>query len=272
MSAAPQDQQHPSATASESNDSRYLLYGRIAEQIEAARRSGRQLDVTALVAAHPDMADEIREFVAAMSLLEEIKPEAEGDVLIREAGATTELRGVLGDFRILREIGRGGMGVVYEAEQVSLGRRLALKVLPFAATLDPRQLQRFRNEAQAAAALKHPNIVGIHSVGCERGVHYYAMELVEGRTLDQLIEELRHLSSRPASADELPPVSHVTRDLVAGRLGQGQPEEIGERRSDPGACALSHFAAASVRYSVARLRHPTRGTGCGFDPGSPPDG
>jgi serine/threonine protein kinase len=58
----------------------------------------------------------------------------------------------LGDFRIFREIGRGGMGVVYEAEQVSLGRRLALKVLPFAATLDPRQLQRFRNEAQAAAA------------------------------------------------------------------------------------------------------------------------
>ena len=227
MSPAPQDQQHPSATASESNDSRYLLYGRIAEQIEAARRSGRQLDVTALVAAHPDMADEIREFVAAMSLLEEIKPEAERDVLIREAGATTELRGVLGDFRILREIGRGGMGVVYEAEQVSLGRRLALKVLPFAATLDPRQLQRFRNEAQAAAALKHPNIVGIHSVGCERGVHYYAMELVEGRTLDQLIEELRHLSSRPASADALPPVSNVTRDLVAGRLGQANRKKSG---------------------------------------------
>ena len=133
----------------------------------------------------------------------------------------------LGDFRILREIGRGGMGVVYEAEQVSLGRRLALKVLPFAATLDPRQLQRFRNEAQAAAALKHPNIVGIHSVGCERGVHYYAMELVEGRTLDQLIEELRHLSSRPASADAVPPVSNVTRDLVAGRLGQANRKKSG---------------------------------------------
>ena len=75
------------------------------------------------------------------------------------------------------------MGVVYEAEQISLGRRIALKVLPFAAILDPRQLQRFQNEARAAASLKHPNIVSVYSVGCERGVHYYAMDFVEGRNL-----------------------------------------------------------------------------------------
>ena len=220
MSAAPQDQQHPSATANKSDDSRYLLYGRLAEQIEAARRSGRQLDVTALVAAHPGLANEIHEFVAAMSLLEEIKPEADHDVLSREAGATTEPQGVLGDFRILREVGRGGMGIVYEAEQISLGRRLALKVLPFAATLDPRQLQRFRNEAHAAAALKHPNIVGIHSVGCERGVHYFAMEFIEGRTLADVIEELQQLCGLRAPGDQSPRVSQLTRDLVIGQLGK----------------------------------------------------
>src|SRR5215470_1311382 len=83
----------------------------------------------------------------------------------------------LGDFRLLREVGRGGMGIVYEAEQVSLKRRVALKVLPFAATMDSRQLQRFRNEAQAAAGLHHTNIVPVHAVGVERGVHYYAMQL-----------------------------------------------------------------------------------------------
>ena len=77
--------------------------------------------------------------------------------------------GVLGDFRILREVGRGGMGVVYEAEQISLGRRVALKVLPFAATMDPKQLQRFQNEAKAAASLKHEHIVHVYGVGCERG-------------------------------------------------------------------------------------------------------
>jgi serine/threonine protein kinase/Flp pilus assembly protein TadD len=98
--------------------------------------------------------------------------------------------GTLGDFRLLRELGRGGMGVVYEAEQLSLGRRVALKVLPFAGVLDPRQLQRFLNEARAAACLHHPGIVPVHAVGQERGVHFYAMQLIEGCTLASVIHEL----------------------------------------------------------------------------------
>jgi serine/threonine protein kinase len=74
---------------------------------------------------------------------------------------------------------------------LSVGRHVALKVLPFAAVLDPKQLQRFKNEAQAAAALDHPNIVHVHCVGCQRGVHYYAMQLIEGQTLADVIAELR---------------------------------------------------------------------------------
>ena len=97
----------------------------------------------------------------------------------------------LGDFRLIEEIGRGGMGVVYLAEQISLGRKVALKVLPFAAFLDSRCLQRFKQEAQAAAMLRHPNIVNVHCVGCERGVHYYAMELVEGESLATIVEQLK---------------------------------------------------------------------------------
>jgi len=107
--------------------------------------------------------------------------------------------GALGDFRIEREIGRGGMGVVYEAEQMSLGRRVALKVLPFAGAMDPRQLQRFQNEARAAAGLHHTNIVPVYAVGCERGVHFYAMQLIEGQNLAALIEELRRQEA-PAAA------------------------------------------------------------------------
>jgi Flp pilus assembly protein TadD len=91
------------------------------------------------------------------------------------------------------------MGVVYEAEQISLGRRVALKVLPFAATLDPRQLQRFRNEARAAASLDHPHIVHVHAVGCERAVHFYAMQFIEGRTLAALIADLRRRGGPPAN-------------------------------------------------------------------------
>jgi serine/threonine protein kinase/tetratricopeptide (TPR) repeat protein len=108
-----------------------------------------------------------------------------------EPAAAFEPEGPLGDFRIVREIGRGGMGIVYEAVQISLGRRVALKVLPFAAALDAKQLQRFKNEAQAAAHLHHQNIVPVYAVGSERGVHYYAMQFIEGQSLAQLIRDLR---------------------------------------------------------------------------------
>src|SRR5260370_28760079 len=90
------------------------------------------------------------------------------------------------------------MGVVYEAEQVSLNRRVALKVLPFAATLDARQIQRFKAEAQAAAHLHHQNIVPVFAVGFERGVHYYAMQFIEGQSLAALIQDLRRLAPRQA--------------------------------------------------------------------------
>ena len=96
----------------------------------------------------------------------------------------------LGDYRIIREVGRGGMGIVYEAEQLSLRRRVALKVLPFASALDPRQLQRFHNEALAAASLHHEHIIPVFAVGSERGVHFYAMQFIDGCTLADVITEL----------------------------------------------------------------------------------
>jgi serine/threonine protein kinase len=99
--------------------------------------------------------------------------------------------GMLGDFQIIGEVGRGGMGIVYEAVQLSLNRRVALKVLPFAAALDDKHLQRFKTEAHAAAQLHHTNIVPVYFVGCERGVHFYAMQLINGKSLDAVIRELR---------------------------------------------------------------------------------
>ncbi len=141
----------------------------------------------------------------------------------------------LGDFRFVREIGRGGMGVVYEAVQLSLGRRVALKVLPFAATLDPKQLQRFKNEAQAAAQLHHTNIVPVHGVGCERGVHYYAMQFIEGQTLAAMIRELRQLTGLETvdRTDAAGVVAKLASELVSGRSATAQRGTTEEQPTGP---------------------------------------
>ena len=94
----------------------------------------------------------------------------------------------LGDFRLLREIGRGGMGIVYEAEQITLGRRVALKVLPAGAALDERLAIRFLREARTAARLRHPGIVPVFGTGHEQGVLFFAMELVDGESLADRID------------------------------------------------------------------------------------
>ena len=97
----------------------------------------------------------------------------------------------IGDYQIIREIGRGGMGVVYEATQISLDRRVGSRFCRYAAMLDQRALQRFRNEATAAAKLNHPNVVDIYGVACDRGVHHYAMRMVDGLTMADVIRHLR---------------------------------------------------------------------------------
>src|SRR6185369_10178156 len=153
--------------------------------------AGRRPDRSAYLARHPEIADEIAECLDGIDLAH-----GAGIALGAPAAPQPEFPPEpLGDFQILREIGRGGMGVVYEAVQRSLGRRVALKVLPFAAGLDDKQLQRFRVEAQAAASLHHSHIVPVYFVGCERGVHFYAMQLIDGRPLDAVIREAREARS-----------------------------------------------------------------------------
>ena len=109
-----------------------------------------------------------------------------------QVGSPLSADGTLGDFRILRPVGRGGMGIVYEARQISLGRSVALKTLPFAGLLDPRRLQRFQNEARAAASLEHPHIVPVYAVGVDRGVYYYAMRFIDGPNLAEIIDQLHN--------------------------------------------------------------------------------
>ena len=116
------------------------------------------------------------------------------------------------------------MGVVYEAEQVSLGRPVALKVLPMNAAMDPRQVQRFQVEVQAAAHLHHPHIVPIYAVGFEAGIHYFAMQLISGRSLASLIAAERQ--SRPAEPSPAPPPDSSETADMGGPLQQA-PDDHG---------------------------------------------
>jgi tetratricopeptide (TPR) repeat protein len=164
-----------------------------------ALEAGERPDRLAFLARHADVAAALAACLDGVSLVLAGAPRL---LSVEADGPAPPHDGPLGDFRLVREIGRGGMGVVYEAVQVSLGRPVALKVLPFAAALDARQLQRFKNEAQAAAGLHHSNIVPVYAVGCERGVHFYAMQLIDGRSLATVLAELRHgPRPGPGSAD-----------------------------------------------------------------------
>ena len=145
------------------------------------------------------------------------------------------------------------MGVVFEAVQVSLGRRVALKILPLAAAIDPRHLQRFQLEAQAAAHLHHPHIVPIHAVGCDRGVHYYAMQFVEGRSLADLVRETRREAGRAAGrrlrAGRRPP-ARAGRRTPSRRRPSSTPPPRPSR--EPSGSARSSRDLAPAR-SAARL-------------------
>ena len=165
------------------------------EEITKRLRTGEAVDIEAFASGYPEHAELLRELFPALELLAVLPAARRSDMASDSSSPGTTaagpLSGMVGEYRILGEVGRGGMGIVYEAEQMSLGRRVALKVLPFAAALQPRHLQRFKNEARAAAALDHPNIVSVHAVGCERGVHYYAMQFIEGQTFAEVVDRLR---------------------------------------------------------------------------------
>ena len=149
----------------------------------------------------------------------------------------------LGDYRILREVGKGGMGIVYEAEQVSLGRHVALKVLPESMLLDDQAKRRFEREARAAARLHHTNIVPVFGVGEQDGMPYYVMQFIQGLGLDEVLDELKKLQG----------------GRCQGRLAPGGELRGAERRADlpwagrsgrPEECDPSAMSAANVARSL----------------------
>jgi serine/threonine protein kinase/WD40 repeat protein len=173
------------------------------KEYEAALHAGHRPDRQALLARYPEIAASLAEmldgldFVAAAAA-----PLQAAAAPVPDGGPDPGVPERLGDFRLLRQAGQGGMGLVFEALQESLGRRVALKVLPPTAALTALQRERFRREARAAAGLHHSHIVPVFGVGEHQGVLYYAMQFIDGLGLDQVILHLRRRRSDSSKTED----------------------------------------------------------------------
>ena len=224
------------------SESRSAIVMELAEEFLDRCRKGERPPLREYIDRHPELASEIREVFPAMAMMENI---ALADESLYPRSQEPGDRGQgkpalhqLGDYRIIRKIGHGGMGVVYEAEQVSLGRHVALKVLPHQALANEKTKKRFEREARAAAKLHHTNIVPVFGVGEHDGLPYYAMQFIQGMGLDAVIEELARMrdegrgtrdgadrsrtaaratgASPEASPDAEIPVRDIARSLMTG--------------------------------------------------------
>ena len=186
------------------------LLDELATEFVDRYRNGERPTIADYAEKYPDLADEIRDLFPTIAQMEGLKIQADeedrqaaNDVNATHGPISGELKLTqLGDFRIIREIGRGGMGVVYEAEQTSLKRIVAVKVLPLLSLLKPELAQRFEREARTAAQLHHTNIVPVFGFGQFRGFHYYVMQLIEGIGLDELFNDRSDTEKRVSGVDD----------------------------------------------------------------------
>jgi serine/threonine protein kinase/WD40 repeat protein len=191
------------------------LLSDLAHEFAERYRRGERPALTEYTDRYPDLAEQIRDVFPALVVMEEF-----GSVAGQPPAAAPgpPIPRQLGEYRILREVGRGGMGVVYEAVQESLGRHVALKVLPFHGLVSQPHLERFEREAKAAARLHHTNIVPVFGIGSFVGVHYYAMQFIQGQGLDAVLNEVRRLHGEAVPAGGQPMTVSLARGLLTGQL------------------------------------------------------
>jgi WD40 repeat protein/serine/threonine protein kinase len=241
-----------------SDSSRDALLERLAEEFIERHRRGERPALSEYADRHPELAAEIRNLFPALVQIEHLKPVA-GDLtgaFVPESGQSDDHTPErLGEYRILRQVGSGGMGVVYEAEQESLGRHVALKILPRQALLKATYLERFRREAKAAAKLHHTNIVPVFGVGECDGTHYYAMQFIRGEGLDKVLRDLRRLRTgpgAPATVAEHTEAS-VAHSLLTGRF------DVPADPPDPATPAADRVHGSSTLSAAGPEGHYFRG-------------
>ncbi len=181
------------------------------------RRRGERATVEEYAERYPDLAEEIRDLFPAVIAMERLNERAHVDFRPVQEDVSVEQ---LGDYRVISEVARGGMGIVYEAEQVTLGRRVAVKVLPKMALRGEKDVLRFHREARTSAKLHHTNIVPVFGVGEQDGMHYIVMQFIHGVGLDEIRSEMRRLvlgadSNREEPSTDRARSSYIKRNAAA---------------------------------------------------------
>lgn len=192
----------------------------LAEDFARRLRRGEYPSLTEYTSRHPELAAEIQDLFPALVVMEQFGSVADPSVTVRPR--TLSGGKLLGDFRIVREIARGGMGIVYEAMQESLGRYVALKVLPAGGPGASRE--RFRREAKAAARLHHTSIVPVFAIGEDSETLYYAMQFIRGQGLDNVLAEVRRLRLSNGTARAASPSSGLAWRLIYGQISMSRTE------------------------------------------------
>jgi serine/threonine protein kinase/Flp pilus assembly protein TadD len=192
-----------------------------AEEFVERYRRGERPPLSEYTNRYPAVADKIRALFPALVAMEEVGP-VDVTPTARRQARQEAIPPQLGDYQIVREIARGGMGIVYEAIQQSLSRRVALKVLPLQGKTCANDLNRFQSEARAAARLHHTNIVPVFDVGEHNGIYYFAMQFIQGQTLDSVLEEVKRLrkKGKPTTGPVPRLATEVAGGLLSGRFRQ----------------------------------------------------
>lgn len=217
----------------------------LASDFIARYRTGDRPTIEEYAFRHPELSESIHQVFPLVLSIEKVKVDQQSAA---DGSATLAGREIkqLGDFRIVREIGRGGMGIVYEAVQESLGRVVAIKVLPKQSLLDDEALERFHHEAKTAAAMHHTNIVPIFGTGASDGTHYLVMQLVRGSALDQRI------ASQGSDRSEFQAVARIGRQ-VADALSYSHANKVLHRDIKPANILIDDEGLAQITdFGLAR--------------------
>ncbi|EMI53210.1 serine/threonine-protein kinase [Rhodopirellula sallentina] len=259
----------------ETSDDDLAAVDTLASDFLARYRDGERPSVEEYARRHPQHSDTIREMFPLVASVERIKIIEQ---VAEDGSATLAGRELsqLGDFRIVREIGRGGMGIVFEAHQESLDRVVAIKVLPKRSLLDDEALTRFRTEATTAASMHHANIVPIYGSGESEGAHFLVMQLVRGDSLDKMLSagtefSFHRVATIGAQVSDAIAYAHAAgvlhRDIKPANIlieeqGTAQVTDFGLARNLDNEATKTHAVSGSLRYMA-----PERFTGVSEETG-----